>query len=55
MNRTREYLRLPYLLDTESLAHGVEALVEAWRETHEHGGRPADGVGGGLDFGRAGQ
>jgi DNA-binding transcriptional MocR family regulator len=33
-----EYLRLPYLLDTESLAHGVEGLVEAWRETNEAAG-----------------
>ena len=30
-----EFLRLPYLLDTQTLAQGVEGLVEAWREVSD--------------------
>ena len=33
-----EFLRVPYLLDTESLSHGIDALVEAWRETNDAAG-----------------
>jgi DNA-binding transcriptional MocR family regulator len=33
-----EYLRLPFLLDTQTLARGVEGLVEAWREVRDASG-----------------
>jgi DNA-binding transcriptional MocR family regulator len=36
-----EYLRLPFLLDTQLLAQGVEGMVEAWRGMREGTGRVA--------------